>query len=281
MPETSVDTRFAFQPLIDLHTGGVVAMEMLARPVHRDVRSLLRCAAHAGRLEKLDVTLAVAAARCSSQHETLLPLHLNLMADTVVAGGETLEPLHHALSGTARQPRQTVLEINPTDAALKSELLYAGLHRLRHLGYRIALDGVGAGSYPLTVIAKARPDLIKMDREIVAGLPGDGSCLAVLEALLHLAPRIGAKVVAEGVERPDQLAILRRYGVAIAQGNLLGPPHRHPLIHPAISGIAACRAPVSPAPPRGLPVGPGPYTSVYLPSGVGEPVASLIEVKPA
>ena len=49
--ETSVNTRFAFQPLINLHTGGVVAIEMLARPLHRDVRSLLRSAAHTGGLE--------------------------------------------------------------------------------------------------------------------------------------------------------------------------------------------------------------------------------------
>jgi EAL domain-containing protein (putative c-di-GMP-specific phosphodiesterase class I) len=91
----------------------------------------------------------------------LLPLHLNLMADTVVAEGETLAPLHHALSGTGRQARQTVLEINPSHVALKPELFFAGLKRLRSLGYRIALDGVGAGNYPLTVIAEARPDLIK------------------------------------------------------------------------------------------------------------------------
>ncbi|HZA15873.1 MAG TPA: hypothetical protein VE645_03080 [Pseudonocardiaceae bacterium] len=68
MPETPVDTRFAFQPLINLHTGGVMAIEMLARPMRRDVRSLLRSAAYAGQLENLDVTLAVAAARCSSEH---------------------------------------------------------------------------------------------------------------------------------------------------------------------------------------------------------------------
>ena len=150
----------------------------------------------------------------------MLPLHLNVMADTVVAAGETLSPLHDVLRGTARQASQTMLEINPTDAVLKPELLFASLDELRRRGYRIALDGVGAGSYPLTVIARARPDLIKMDREIVAGLPGEGSCVAVFEALQHLAFRIGAQLVAEGVETPEQLATLHQYGVGIAQGNL-------------------------------------------------------------
>lgn len=61
----------------------------------------------------------MAAARYSSQHETLLPLHLNLMADTVAAAGQTLTPLHRALNGTGRLARHTVLEINPAHAALE------------------------------------------------------------------------------------------------------------------------------------------------------------------
>ncbi|MGH4013320.1 MAG: hypothetical protein ACRDSL_05185 [Pseudonocardiaceae bacterium] len=86
MSDPTVDTRFAFQPLVNLHTGGVVAVEMLARPPQGDVRTLLSSAARAGRLEKLDVALAVTAAHDSSAHETLLPLHLNLLHDGARTG---------------------------------------------------------------------------------------------------------------------------------------------------------------------------------------------------
>ncbi|HEY2763581.1 MAG TPA: EAL domain-containing protein [Pseudonocardiaceae bacterium] len=253
MSDKPVDTRFAFQPLVNLHTGGVVALEMLARPRQGDVRTLLWSAARAGRLEKLDVALAASAVHHSAAHETLLPLHLNLLADTVMADGEALAPLHRALDRTGRPASETVLDINPSYADLEPELLLAGLRRLRRRGYRISLDGVGSGGYPLTVIAEVRPDLIKMDREIVSGLPEENRCIAVLEALAHLAPRIGAELVAEGVERPEQLATLRQFGVRMAQGNLLGPPGRRPLTHLPGSGIAEFRAPLSPALNRGLP----------------------------
>ncbi len=253
MSDTPVGTRFAFQPLVNLHTGGVVAIEMLARPPHGDVQTLLWSAARAGRLEELDVALAVAAAHHSSAHETLLPLHLNLLADTVVAGGEPLAPLNRALERTGRRAGETVLDVNPSYAAVEPGLLLAALRRLRRRGYRISLDGVGAGGYPLTVIAEAGPDLIKMDREIVAGLPGESSAVAVLEALAHLAPRIGAQLVAEGVERAEQLATLRQYGVGIAQGDLFSPPSRRPLTYLPDSGIVQFRAPASPAPSRGIP----------------------------
>lgn len=248
-----VDTRFAFQPLVNLHTGGVVAIEMLARPPHGDIRSLLWSAARAGRLEKLDVALAAAAAHHSSAHETLLPLHLNLLADTVVGDGEPLAPLDRALDRTGRRPSETVLDVNPSYAAVEPALLLAALRRFRRRGYRIALDGVGAGGYPLTLIADAAPDLIKMDREVVAGLPDESGCLAVLEALARLAPRIGAQLVAEGVERPEQVSTLRQYGVGIAQGNLLAPPSRRPLTYLPESTIAQFSAQPSALPYRGVP----------------------------
>ncbi|MGH3788948.1 MAG: EAL domain-containing protein [Pseudonocardiaceae bacterium] len=285
MPERSLDTRFAFQPLINLHTGGVVAIEMLARPAQGDVGSLLSRAAQAGELENVDVRLAVAAAHCSAEHETLLLLHLNLMADTIVAEAGALAPLHHALDSTGRQPSQTVLEINPSHAALKPKLLFAGLQRLRRLGYGIALDGVGAGNYPLAVMAEARPDLIKMDREIVAGLPRDSSCVAVLEALQYLASRIGAQLVAEGVEGREQVATLREYGVGIAQGNLFGAPHRRPVTYLPISGITEFRAPVLPARTGGLPgsrITDFMHPAVTLPvSATGEEVRTVFSDHPA
>ncbi|MGH4018335.1 MAG: GGDEF domain-containing protein [Pseudonocardiaceae bacterium] len=245
------DTRFAFQSLVNLQTGGVVAVELLARPPHDDVRALLSSAARAGRLVQLDVAMAVAAAQHSSRHETLLPIHLNLLADTV-SDERALEPLDRTLHRTGRRPAETVLEINPPYGALEPELLLAGMRRLRRRGYRIALDGVGAGDYPLTVIAHAEPDVIKMDREIVAGLPDDRRAVAVLEALQHLCPRIDAQLVAEGVERPEQLATLRQYGVGIAQGNLFDEPSRRPSTSlPISSRIGEMRTPASPGPAPG------------------------------
>lgn len=284
MSDSPEDTRFAFQPLVNVRTGGVVAMEMLARPPHGDVRTLLWSAARAGRLEKLDVALAVAAAHHSAAYETLLPLHLNLLGDTVVAEPDALAPLNRALERTGRRTSETVLDINPSHAALEPALLLSALRRLRRRGFRISLDGVGGGGYPLTVIAEAEPDLIKMDREVVAGLPKDSSAIAVLEALAHLAPRVGAQLVAEGVELPAQLATLRQYGVGMAQGNLFGPPSRRPLTCLPNSGILEFRTPVSPTPARGLPgarITDFMHPSLTLPlSATAEEVRTILSDRP-
>ncbi len=284
MPALSLDIRFAFQPLVNLHTGGVMAMEMLARPAHGDAQSLLRSTARAGELERVDVALAVAATHCSSDYETLLPLHLNLMADTVAAATPTLGPLHRALRGTGREAHHTVLEINPAHAALHGELFSAGLRQLRDAGYCIALDGVGAGNHSLTLIADVKPDLIKVDREVVAGLPQNSGSVAIVEALMRLAARIGAQLVAEGVERPEHVAALREYGVGIGQGNLLGPPNRRPVTSLPIAGIADFHTSVCPAPLRGrsrMQITVLMHPAVTLPlSATGEDVRRVFSNRP-
>ena len=128
MSELSVDIRFAFQPLVNLHTGGVVAMEMLARPAHGDVQSLLRSAAHAGELEQVYVAQAVAAAaECSSDHETLLPLHLNLTADTVAAATPTLAPLHRSCPTPIRRRYRSGNLLGPPHRRPVTTLPIAGI----------------------------------------------------------------------------------------------------------------------------------------------------------
>jgi hypothetical protein len=108
--------------------------------------------------------------------------------------------------------------------------------------------------------------------------------VAILEALLHLAVRIGAQLVAEGVEHPKQVATLRRYGVGVAQGNLLAPPSRRPSTYLAMSKIPECEALISPAPtrtPPGTRITDFMHPAVTLPlSATGEEVRTILNDRP-
>jgi hypothetical protein len=176
------------------------------------------------------------------------------------------------------------LEINPAHATLERELFVAGIQQLRDADYRIALDAAGAGSHSLTMIVDAKPDLIKIDREVVARLPRNSGCVAIVEALLRLATRIGAQLVTEGVEQPEQVAALHQYGIGIAQGNLLGPPNRRPVTSLPISGIADFRTPVCAAPLRsqpGIRITDFMHPAVTLPlSATGEEVRTILSNRP-
>ncbi|TVT60490.1 EAL domain-containing protein [Amycolatopsis rhizosphaerae] len=215
--------RFAFQPLYSLHTGGIVALEALARPGKGSVHELLDLARRERRLPEVDVALAVQAARTEADYETLLPLHLNLTAPTAAAPESAFDPLLDALARVGRRPREVVLEIGPPFVQVWPEQLLAGLHRLSELGFRLALDGLGRADLPFSLLAAAPSDVLKLDRSLMSALPHDAASVAVVESLVHYTSRTDARLVATGLETEAQLSAVRRLGVRIAQGNLFAP----------------------------------------------------------
>ncbi|QWF84431.1 GGDEF domain-containing protein [Amycolatopsis sp. CA-230715] len=218
----SPSVRFAFQPLYSLHTGGVVALEALARPSKGSANELLDHARRERRLVEVDVALAAGAVRYEAEQQTLLPLHLNLTAATAAAPESALDPLLDALAKVGRRPREVVLELGPPFTTTWPEQLLSGMKRLGDLGFRLALDGLGRSDLPLTLLATAPVDVLKLDRSLLQRLPGEPGAIAVVEALLHYASRAQARLVATGVETDAQLDIVRELGVRIAQGNLFG-----------------------------------------------------------
>ncbi|WP_020672750.1 GGDEF domain-containing protein [Amycolatopsis nigrescens] len=220
MHPPSSAVRFAFQPLYSLHTGGVVALEALARPTRGSAHEMLDLARRERRLVEVDVDLAASAVHAEAEYQTLLPLHLNLTAVSAAAPESALDPLLDSLARYGRRPREVVLEVGPPFSQTWPEQLLAGLHRLNELGFRLALDGLGRGDLPLNLLAAAPVDVLKLDRSVLHRLPGDAAAVAVVEALLHYTSRTDVRLVATGVESEPQLVALRKLGVRIAQGNL-------------------------------------------------------------
>jgi EAL domain-containing protein (putative c-di-GMP-specific phosphodiesterase class I) len=90
----------------------------------------------------------------------------------------------------------------------------------RRIGVRLALEDFGVGYSSLARLQEMPPDIIKIDRCFISPLGRSGSSTAMID----LAHRTGALVIAEGVEHPEQLAELGRLGCDAVQGYLLGPP---------------------------------------------------------
>lgn len=235
MPALLDDVRFAFQPLFNLNTGGVVAVEALARPHDGSVQDLLQAAFRAGLLTNADVGLACRAVRAAADFDLVLPLHVNLLAITVADKPEVMSPLYGALRDAGRDPSNIVIEIGEPYSRANRARLARGLQTLRNNGFRIALDCVGEGDVPLGLLTSASPDYVKLDREIVRTLPDDPARCALVRSLVHLGEYTGGQVVAEGVETDAHLTVLRKLGVGHAQGNMLAPPQRRPAVNARIT----------------------------------------------
>lgn len=112
------------------------------------------------------------------------------------------------------------LEIVEHDPAHDLPSFLASLEELRQRGVRLALDDVGVGAANLKMMLICRPDYFKIDRHFVCYASADVGKRAALEAVVHIAGRIGARVVAEGVETAEELATVSEIGIDLIQGHL-------------------------------------------------------------
>jgi EAL domain-containing protein (putative c-di-GMP-specific phosphodiesterase class I) len=99
------------------------------------------------------------------------------------------------------------------------------LEHYRSLGWRVALDHVGAGWSSLPLLAAVRPDVVKLDKGLVQALPDDGA-RTVVRAVADMAHSLGAAVVAEGVETERLAEQVTGLGADLGQGWLFGRPVR-------------------------------------------------------
>lgn len=117
-----------------------------------------------------------------------------------------------------------VLELSEHQAVGDYDELMTVLAPLRANGMRLAIDDVGAGFSSLRHIVRTGPDIIKLDREIVAGVVSDSVLPTVIRSLVQLADACGATTVAEGIETAADAAMLAELGVTHGQGWHFGRP---------------------------------------------------------
>ncbi|MEJ5868683.1 EAL domain-containing protein [Pseudokineococcus sp. 5B2Z-1] len=211
--------RVVVQPVVDLVADRVVGVEALARFPGRGQGPdrVFAAAADVG----LGTALELAAVDAATALLDRLPAHLHLAVNAgpaLVTHPGLLERL------AALPPGRVVVEVTEHEDLADHPGLPAALAALRAAGARVALDDVGAGYAGLRSVVDLSPDVIKADASLVRGLPESPARRSLVRALVALAADLGADLVAEGVETPAELAELRRLGVRLAQGFLLGRP---------------------------------------------------------
>ncbi len=222
-----------FQPIVDLKTSEIVGFEALVRWQH-PVRGLLapgtfiQIAEDSGLIERLGCSMLEQACRHTIEWlQTVRPERLQHIAINI--SGRQIE--HTDLVGEVRRiieslqipPHVLVLEI--TESVLMQNVSAAidQLTRLKQLGVRIALDDFGTGYSSLSHVHRFPIDILKIDRSFIDGLKkNDGSEL--VRAIISLANALDLDVVAEGIEKVEQLAHLQRLGCTYGQGYYFGKP---------------------------------------------------------
>jgi EAL domain-containing protein (putative c-di-GMP-specific phosphodiesterase class I) len=206
------DLTLVFQPIVDLANAGVAGYEALSRfPGTATPDVWFAAAAEAGLGAELEA-LAIAKA-------------LDAMADLPAGAFLTLNvsphllgspPVQRALAGRPDLHR-VVVELTEHAPVDDLDTLRRQIDALRARGALIALDDAGSGRSGLQQLAALRPQIIKLDRTLIAGAGTDPVRTALAEMLGGFADRIGARLLAEGLETPAELAAFARLGVPLAR----------------------------------------------------------------
>jgi diguanylate cyclase (GGDEF)-like protein len=218
------DIKPAFQPLVDLHSGAVVAFEALARWRHPEMGAIeperfIAIAEDAGLINKLgDLMLRESCAVACTWPDSV---GLSFNISPVQLKDPTLGlRIVGILNDTGLRPNR--LEIEITESALVSDLEAAKtmLGALRDAGVRIALDDFGTGYSSLYHLRNFRVDKIKIDKSFIEKMGSERESAEIVSALVGLGRGLGLTVTAEGIEGKEQNAVLMAQGCEQGQGFL-------------------------------------------------------------
>jgi EAL domain-containing protein (putative c-di-GMP-specific phosphodiesterase class I) len=239
----------AFQPIVELATGELHEYECLFRPdmpmLPQSISGIVQAAIDTGRSIELDIFLVQSILARAGELEkarlaaglTPLRLAINFTPASLLDPRFAVAELVAMVERAGMTPRQITLECTEQQAVADVVPLQRAVKGLRRAGFGFAVDDAGAGYASFALIAALRPSVIKIDRDIVAGIARDDAKQALVEAFVSFGRRIGARLLAEGIEKRVDLAMISNLGVDLGQGYLLGRPAAEPMEPRAIAGL--------------------------------------------
>lgn len=243
----------ALQPITDIRSGTAVGFEALAR--HTQALGFTTIHQFFEFADRLDVRVDVEAflvGRAARKVTSAAPgapdamLFVNLDRQRAVRIDESLPSLLTEVTLAGLSTSNVCIEITEGGEAQSGAGLIGAVSKLRQLGFRIAIDDFGTGHSGLQALYELQPEYVKIDRFFIKDLDRDGRKRVFVARVVELAHILGTQVVAEGVERVEELHACRDAGCDLVQGYFVGPPSTN------VADIRTVYAPVADNPDRRL-----------------------------
>jgi diguanylate cyclase (GGDEF)-like protein/PAS domain S-box-containing protein len=219
-----------YQPIVNLKTGVVARAEALLRWRHPE-RGLLNPADFIAGAESSGVLLDIGDRAFRQAADQVLAWQQALgrpfQVSINLSSAQLRDDAHGWLSYVESlhlPPKSLVVDVSEDLLNEPAGQVFERLARLHAMGMQVALDDFGTGHSALAQLQRFDIDFLKIDRSFVAGLTGNSGDLALCEAMILLAHKLGLEVVAEGVETQAQLALLKAAGCDHAQGYVFAHP---------------------------------------------------------
>jgi diguanylate cyclase (GGDEF)-like protein/PAS domain S-box-containing protein len=223
-----------YQPIVDLESGNITAMEALIRWHHpRQLEigpeEFIPIAEESDLMPRLGHWIlneaCTQAASWQSEFELATPLDLtvNISSRQFLDDG-LVEAVRSAIQVSGLDPHNLILEITEGTMLGNTEATINKLKDLRLLGLRLAIDDFGTGYSSLSYLHKFPIDVLKIDRSFIEKINEGHEGAAMARAIISMSETLQLDTIAEGIETPDQIATLKDLGCELGQGYVFAKP---------------------------------------------------------
>ena len=224
--------RMYYQPILHCTTGELISIEALIRWQHPQ-RGCLGPSAFLGALVRAELMGDVGRWSIGEVARQSVEWHRELGITASVAVNvsprQLADPmfLPHAMAtieGIGALPRSIVFEMTEEIGLGEGDAPLRALRDLRSAGFRVCIDDFGTGYSSLSYLQDLPVDSLKIDRALISGIDSDSRQRSIVGAIIRLAHELDLDVVSEGVERREQLDMLRALGCDLVQGHFFSAP---------------------------------------------------------
>ncbi|WP_244427101.1 EAL domain-containing protein [Methyloferula stellata] len=214
----------AFQPIVDVVEHRIVAHEALVRGTCGEPAGTVLAQVNDDNLYAFDQACRVKAIELAAELRLEGDLSINFLPNAVYDPEACIRLTLDAARRTKFPLERITFEFTENEEIIDTAHILNIIGAYRGHGFKISLDDFGIGYSHLARLVSLRPDSLKIDRELVKDCDQDKTRLAVLASLVSLGADTGIKIIAEGVERVDEVEALRGIGLRFMQGFYFAKP---------------------------------------------------------
>jgi len=223
-----------FQPIVDLKNNAIYGYESLARGVNDDGSliypdRLFKWAREGDMLFYLDRACRESSLKTAAVKSIKNKVFINFIPTAIYDPQHCLQSTVKWATQLEFDPKNIIFEVIESDHVEDLDHLKRILDFYKSQGFMVALDDVGSGYSSLNMIAKLLPDIVKIDRAIIDHIDTNEINQSIFRAIAQIAHEHNIIVLAEGVERAEEVAFCSANGADLAQGYYFGKPNPEPI----------------------------------------------------
>ncbi|XKH00283.1 EAL domain-containing protein [Marinobacter nauticus] len=215
---------FAFQPIVDAVNKNVFAYEALVRGVEGEGAMSVLSKVNDKNRYSFDQICRVKAVKLAAKLDMKALLSINFMPNAVYKAEYCIRTTLAAAKTYNFDTSKIIFELTEGENLSSVEHLTSIIEAYQEMGFSTAIDDFGAGYSRFNIMMASPPDLLKLDMGLVRNVHNEPNKQAVVSGIITMMHQLGGRIVAEGVETPEEYFWLRSQGITLYQGFLFAKP---------------------------------------------------------